>query len=258
MPTVSQMLISSTWAHPFQTCPVEVTRGTQLGRLGPALLCCQPLVRSDECTEKIEKPSDCTDRFLDPSITISSFAVYPCRTFGTNQDFKLPDVQTTTVNLNSLKRGQIYYLYLVLKSVVHSVQVLYGHKHSGMSCVLFIQHVCGGVRGIKTGLERDLPTYSSDLLFLSQQLFPEADLVDSFILICDFAFPGHRKLARAAFDSGKARAAPTHEINGPGPTALCGRVLAAEQRWQHFYIQFVKPQKSRAPRFPPTRSPCQL
>lgn len=112
MPTVSQMLISSTWAHPFQTCPVEVTRGTQLGRLGPALLCCQPLVRSDECTEKIEKPSDCTDRFLDPSITISSFAVYPCRTFGTNQDFKLPDVQTTTVNLNSLKRGQIYYLYL--------------------------------------------------------------------------------------------------------------------------------------------------
>lgn len=32
-----------------------------------------------------------------------------------------------------------------------------------------------------------------------------------------FAFPGHRKLARAAFDDGKEKAVPTREINGPGP-----------------------------------------
>lgn len=70
--------------------------------------------------------------------------------------------------------------------------------------------------------------------------------------------PGHRNLARAAFDGGEAKAAPTREINGSGPTALCGSVLAAEQRWQHFYIQFVKPQKWRAPRFSPTRSPRRL
>lgn len=66
----------------------------------------------------------------------------------------------------------------------------------------------------------------------------------------DFAFPGHRELARAASDDGKEKATPTREINGPGPTALCGSVLAAEQRRQHFYIQFVKPQKLQAPTFP--------
>lgn len=45
-----------------------------------------------------------------------------------------------------------------------------------------------------------------------------------------------RELAREASDDGKEKATPTREINGPGPTALCGSVLAAEQRREHFYI----------------------
>lgn len=52
-----------------QTRPVEVTHGTQLGRLGPALLCCQPLVHSDECTQRKQKsPQTAPTAFLIPQL----------------------------------------------------------------------------------------------------------------------------------------------------------------------------------------------